>query len=93
MNPSHSPYNRHSQQIAEALQLAHIASSDAHMASMIGSAVTHFEGKSAQELRQAIQNRATRPEQVSHENPQRVFFRWLRAYFRREFSRSKPSGL
>ncbi len=93
MNPSHSPYNRHSQQIANGLPLARIASSDAHMASMIGAAVTYFEGRSAQELRRAIQRRATRPEQVNHENPQRVFFRWLRLYFRRQFSQPKPSGL
>ncbi|MBI5953064.1 MAG: PHP domain-containing protein [Chloroflexi bacterium] len=93
MNPSHSPYNQHSQQIAEGLPLARIASSDAHMASMIGAAITHFEGRSTQELRQAIQRRATRPEQVNHENPQRVFFRWLRLYFRRQFSQPKPSGL
>jgi hypothetical protein len=93
MNPSHSPYNRHSQQIADGLPLAHIASSDAHMASMIGAGVTHFEGRTAQDLRQAIQRRATRPEQVNQESPQRVFFRWLRIYLRQQFSRSKPSGL
>ncbi len=93
MNPSHSPYNRHSQQIADGLPLAHIASSDAHMISMIGAAVTHFEGRSAQELRHAIQSRVTRPEQVNRENPQRVFFRWLRLYLRRQFSHPKPSGL
>jgi predicted metal-dependent phosphoesterase TrpH len=91
MNPSHSPYNRHSQQIAGGLPLAHIASSDAHLASMIGSAITHFEGSTAQELRQAIQSRATRPEQLNHENPQRVFFRWLRVYLRQQLLRSKPN--
>jgi hypothetical protein len=86
MNPGHSPYNQHSQQIAEKLPLAHIASSDAHMASMIGAGVTHFEGKSAQDLRHAIQNRATRPEQVNYENPQRLFLRYLRLYIRRQLS-------
>lgn len=93
MNPSHSPYNQHSRQIADTLPLAHIASSDAHMASMIGAGVTHFEGRSAQDLRQAIQHRATRPEQVNRENPQRVFFRWLRLYLRRQLLHPKPSGL
>jgi predicted metal-dependent phosphoesterase TrpH len=86
MNPSHSPYNQHSQQIAGALPLAHIASSDAHMASMIGAGVTHFEGRTAQELRQAIQCGNTRPEQVNYENPQRLFFRWLWLYICQKLS-------
>lgn len=93
MNPSHSPYNRHSQQIAGGLSLAQIASSDAHMASMVGAGVTHFEGRTAQDLLRSIQRRATRPEQVNREDPQRVFFRWLRLYFRRQFQRPKTSGL
>jgi predicted metal-dependent phosphoesterase TrpH len=77
MNPSHSPFNPHSQQIATMLPLAHIASSDAHLVSMIGAGITHFNGNTAQELRHAIQLCATHPEQVNHENPQRVFLRWL----------------
>ncbi|CAG1009831.1 Phosphoribosyl 1,2-cyclic phosphate 1,2-diphosphodiesterase [Anaerolineales bacterium] len=93
MNPSHSPYNRHSQQIADGLPLARIASSDAHMASMIGAGVTHFEGDTAQDLRHAIQHCATRPEQVNYENSRRVFLRWLRLYIRRQFLHPKPSGL
>jgi hypothetical protein len=93
MNPSHSPYSRHSQQVADELPLAHIASSDAHLASMIGAGVTHFEGRSAQDLRHAIQRRATLPKQVNHENPQRVFFRWLRLYLCRQIIHPKPSGL
>jgi len=87
MNPSHSPYNRHSQQIADTLPLASIGASDAHMASMIGAGITHFDGHTAQELRQAIQGRATRPEQINHENPQRVFFHWLRLYLCQKLSR------
>jgi predicted metal-dependent phosphoesterase TrpH len=93
MNPSHSPYNRHSKQIADELPLAQIASSDAHMASMIGAGVTHFAGRTAQDLLRAIKRRATRPEQVNNENPQRVFFRWLKLYFRRQILHPKPSGL
>jgi predicted metal-dependent phosphoesterase TrpH len=93
MNPSHSPFNLRSRQIADTLPLAHIASSDAHLASMVGAAITHFEGSTAQDLRQVIQHRATRPEQVNHENPQHVFLRWLGLYIRRKLSRAKTFGL
>jgi predicted metal-dependent phosphoesterase TrpH len=84
MNPSHSPFNGRSQKAAATLSLAHIASSDAHMASMIGAAVTHFEGSTVRDLRRAIQRRATQPEQVNQELPMRVFIRWLGLYLRRK---------
>ena len=84
MNPSHSPFNQRSQKAAATLPLAHIASSDAHMASMIGAGVTHFEGSTVRDLRRAIQRRATQPEQVNHEMPLRVFIRWLGLYIRRK---------
>jgi predicted metal-dependent phosphoesterase TrpH len=80
MNPSHSPFNPRSQKAAAALPLAQIASSDAHIASMIGAAVTHFEGGSVRDLRRAIQRRATQPEQVNHELPLRILIRWLGLY-------------
>ena len=84
MNPTHSPFNQRSQKAAAKLPLAQIASSDAHIASMIGASVTHFEGSTVRDLRHAIQRRTTRPEQVNHENPLRVFFRWLRLYIHRK---------
>jgi predicted metal-dependent phosphoesterase TrpH len=84
MNPSHSPFNQHAQQIAAELPLAHIASSDAHLAAMVGAGVTHFNGNTAQDLRLAIQHRTTRPEQVNYEKPRRVFLRWLGLYLRQK---------
>jgi predicted metal-dependent phosphoesterase TrpH len=51
MNPSHSMFNKHSEKAAESLPLARIASSDAHMASMVGAAVTHFDGHTPDDLR------------------------------------------
>jgi predicted metal-dependent phosphoesterase TrpH len=84
MNPSHSPFNQRSQKAADTLQLAHIASSDAHSASMIGAAVSHFEGSSVRDLRQAIQRRATQPEQINHEKPLRIFIHWLGLYIQRK---------
>jgi hypothetical protein len=84
MNPTHSPFNQRSQKAADSLPLAQIASSDAHIASMIGAGVTHFEGSTVRDLRRAIQRRATQPEQINHEKPLRIFFRWLRLYLRRK---------
>ncbi len=87
MNPTHSPFNQRSQKAAETLPLAHIASSDAHIASMIGAAVTHFEGNTVRDLRHAIQRRTTQPEQVNHEMPVRIFFRWFGLYLSRKMKR------
>ncbi len=86
MNPSHSPFNRRSQKAADTLPLAQIASSDAHSATMIGAAITHFEGSAVRDLRRAIQRRATQPEQISHESPLRIFIRWLGLYIQRKKS-------
>jgi hypothetical protein len=85
MNPTHSPFNQRSQNAA-LLPLAHIASSDAHIASMIGAGVTHFDGLTAQDLRHAIQRRATKAEQINHEKPMRIFIRWLGLYIRRKIN-------
>jgi predicted metal-dependent phosphoesterase TrpH len=84
MNPTHSPFNKRSKKAAELLPLAQIASSDAHIASMIGAGITHFEGSTVRDLRRAIQRRTTQPEQINHEWPVGIFFRWLRLYLRRE---------
>ena len=86
MNPSHSPFNQRSQKAADTLPLAQIASSDAHTASMIGAAVTHFEGSTARDVRRALQRRATQPEQVNHQNRLRIFINWLRLYIQRKKS-------
>ncbi len=86
MNPTHSSFNGRSVKAAAALQLAPIASSDAHIASMIGAGVTHFEGSTARDLRRAIQGRTTHPEQVNQDARMRVFTRWLKLYTRRKFN-------
>jgi predicted metal-dependent phosphoesterase TrpH len=86
MNASHSLFNQRSQKAADSLPLARIASSDAHMACMIGAGVTHFEGSTVQDLRHAIQCRATQPEQINHEFPPRIFIHWLGLYLRRKWN-------
>jgi predicted metal-dependent phosphoesterase TrpH len=73
MNTPHIPFNQRSQQAADTLPLAQVASSDAHTAAMIGAAVTHFEGGTARDVRRALQRRATQPEQINHEGPLQVF--------------------
>lgn len=80
MNPSHSPFNWLSQEAAERLPLAQIGASDAHLASMVGAGITHFEGNRANDLRIAIENSATHPVQINFEAPGRVLMRWLRHY-------------
>lgn len=90
MNPTHSFFNKRSERAAASLPLAHIASSDAHLADMVGAGVTHFEGHTAADLRLAIENRSTRPEQVNHEWPFRVFLRWVGLYSRINKSASQP---
>jgi predicted metal-dependent phosphoesterase TrpH len=80
MNPSHSPFNRLSQEAARRLPLAQVGASDAHLASMVGAGITRFEGSSAANLRAAIESSATHPEQINFEAPGRILLRWLRYY-------------
>ena len=90
MNPTHSLFNKRSARAAASLPLALIASSDAHLADMVGAGVTHFDGHTPADLRHAIETRSTRPEQVNHEWPFKVFLRWARLYSRRNKSASHP---
>lgn len=80
MNPSHSPFNRLSQEAAARLPLTQIGSSDAHLAGMVGAGITHFEGSNATDLRAAIESGATHPAQINFEAPGRILLRWLRHY-------------
>ncbi|MBP7227767.1 MAG: PHP domain-containing protein [Longilinea sp.] len=57
-------YTRQNETIAErsrALPLAQVGNSDAHVVQMIGGGATQFEGRSAAELRAALQHRMTQP--------------------------------
>jgi predicted metal-dependent phosphoesterase TrpH len=90
LNPAHSLFNKRSEKAATSLPLARIASSDAHLADMVGAGMTHFDGHTPADLRLAIEARSTLPEQVKRESALRVFLRWARLYHRRGKSRSKP---
>lgn len=89
MNPTHSPFNARSERASASLPLARIASSDAHLAEMVGAGVSHFDGNTPDDLRRAIERRATRPEQVNREAPWRILLRYGWAYHRR---RSKATA-
>jgi predicted metal-dependent phosphoesterase TrpH len=82
MNPTHSIFNKRSVRAAASLSLARIASSDAHLADMVGAGVTHFEGHTPADLRQAIERRSTLPERVNREWPLLVLLRYARLYNR-----------
>jgi hypothetical protein len=90
MNPTHSIFNKRSEKAAASLPLARIASSDAHLADMVGAGVTHFDGHTPEDLRLAIERRSCLPEQVNREWRLRVFLRWARLYSRRTKSDPDP---
>jgi predicted metal-dependent phosphoesterase TrpH len=86
MNPTHIFFNKRSERATASLPLARIASSEAHLAEMVGAGVTHFDGHTPDDLRRAIERRATLPEQVNQEVPLLVFLRWAKLYHQREKS-------
>jgi len=88
MNPTHSIFNKRSEKAAASLPLARIASSDSHLAAMVGAGVTRFDGHTTADLRHAIECRSTLPEQVNREWPLLVFLRWVKLYNQRIKSRS-----
>lgn len=51
--------------IAQTLPLAQVGNSDAHILSMIGQAATEFEGKTAADLRRALETATTRVRQIN----------------------------
>ena len=90
LNPAHSLFNKRSEKAAMSLPLARIASSDAHLADMVGAGMTRFDGHTPADLRLAIEARSTLPEQVKREPALRVFLRWARLYHRRHKSLPDP---
>jgi|GEM_PF-402470 len=57
----HTRSNSTAQALADTLPVARVGSSDAHMFWMIGAGATLFPGRSAQDLRQALEARQTQP--------------------------------
>lgn len=66
------------QKLSIYLPLAQIASSDAHVYWAVGAGRTEFPGKTAYELRTAIENNITRPVPYEEEFSARAIFSWVR---------------
>jgi predicted metal-dependent phosphoesterase TrpH len=90
MNPAHAFFNKRSERAAASLPLARIATSDAHLAEMVGAGVTHFDGASPDDLKRAIAHCTTRPERVAKVPALQYFLRWARLYHRRRKNWSSP---
>jgi predicted metal-dependent phosphoesterase TrpH len=73
------------QKLSIYLPLAKIASSDAHVYWAIGAGRTQFEGKTAQDLRGAIENNATTPIPYEEEFSAKAIFSWARRIALRSF--------
>ncbi len=73
------------QKLSIYLPLAKIASSDAHVYWAIGAGRTSFDGKTAQDLRIAIENNATLPIPYEEEFSARAIFSWVRRMALRSF--------
>jgi len=73
------------QKLSIYLPLAKIASSDAHVYWAIGAGRTEFDGQTAQDLRRAIENNATRPIPYDEEFSAKAIFSWVRRIALRRF--------
>lgn len=59
------------------LPLALVSNSDAHMVQMIGSAATHFPGRTPEDLREALINRRTEVALAQSRFPPALFLKWM----------------
>jgi len=79
------------QKLSIYLPLARIASSDAHVYSAIGAAHTHFPGKTANELRDALERNTTVPIPYKGEFGTNTLFNWVRRVILRRFGYASDS--
>ena len=77
-NMSTQSFNKLAQKLAIYLPLAKTGSSDAHVYQTIGTARTEFPGKTAKDLRTALNNRATTPRIYKSGGPARDLLNWAR---------------
>lgn len=75
--------NKTAQTLADSLPLAQTGGSDAHMLWMIGLGATTFEGCSASDLRNALQQRTTQVYRCRQMRYYEFFCRYMPAYFLR----------
>ena len=78
-------FDKVARKIAVYLPLAKIASSDAHIYWAVGAGRTEFPGKTAQDLRAALENNATVPIPYEEEFSAKAIISWVRRITMRRF--------
>ncbi len=76
----HQSSNFLATQLAESLPVASLANSDSHILQTIGFGVTGFEGKTAFDLRSALQAHQTKAINHAHATPQIIVPTWLKFF-------------
>ncbi|MFN3490871.1 MAG: PHP-associated domain-containing protein [Anaerolineales bacterium] len=84
-------FDRVAQKLSIYLPLAKIASSDAHIYWAIGAGRTEFEGKTANDLRAAIENNATTPIPYEEEFSAKAILSWVHKFTLRKFGYASDS--
>lgn len=79
--------NDYARTLAERLDIAQTASSDAHVVEAIGLGATEFDGCTAQDLIRALQKRETRQHRQKEWNAARILGSWAANYIGSTFSR------
>jgi predicted metal-dependent phosphoesterase TrpH len=79
--------NHYTQLLAERLEIARTASSDAHIVEAIGLGATEFDGYTTQDLILALQKRETRPRKQKEWNAVRILGSWAANYIGSAFTR------
>jgi len=77
-NMTTQPFDEKVQKISSYLPFAKTAGSDAHVYWAIGTGKTEFKGKTAAELRTALENAATIPHPYEEDLMRKYIFNWLR---------------
>jgi hypothetical protein len=80
----HRAGNVHARAMARTLPLARTGSSDAHLIWAIGRGLTRFAGRTAGDLRQAIESRSTRVEVGEGIWPAGMILSWVQGYLLRK---------
>jgi len=79
--------NHYARILAEHLNIAQTASSDAHMASAIGLGVTQFDGRTAKDLLDALYSQTTRIQKQKEWNTLQILGSWAANYVGSAFTR------
>jgi predicted metal-dependent phosphoesterase TrpH len=79
--------NRYARILADRLDIARTASSDAHVLEAIGLGATEFNGHTAQDLLTALQKRETRPHKQKEWTSVRILGSWAVNYVGSAFTR------